>query len=108
MDPEFAGMFIKELDYFAEKNKEMVTKILQIFDRAIKEVRENPEAAKQYLKGYTALDDTIIPKTPVLRFKMYSELTDSDITAIQKFYDIFTTHKVIDGRIDGRSLIFKP
>lgn len=106
-NPFYGGAGVVRTE-FAEQNPELTEKVLGVFDKAIKEIRKNPEAAKQYYKGYTPLEDAIIPQAPVLRFKMYNELTADEVSAIQKFYDIFTTYEVIKGKINVRELIYSP
>ena len=93
---------------FAAQNPNTTKKVLSIFQRAINEINENPNVARQYLKGNTPLDDSAIAQVPISRFKMYNDLTQNDINAIQKFYDIFSTYKVIDGKMDFKNLIYSP
>mgnify|MGYP001557791302 CR=1 FL=1 len=83
-------------------------KVLEVFQRAIKEINENPDAARQYLKGNTPLDDSAIAQVPISRFRMYNALTPNDINAVQKFYDIFSSFKVVDGKMDFQKLLYSP
>lgn len=91
---------------FAQENPELTKKILDVFARSIQEIRNNPDGAKQYYKGYTPLEDNLISQAPVLKFKMSNELNNEDIQAIQQFYDIFTKNGVVEGTINARQLIF--
>ena len=93
---------------FAAQNPNTTKKVLSIFQRAINEINENPNVARQYLKGNTPLDDSAIAQVPISRFKMYNDLTQNDINAIQKFYGIFSTYRVIDGKMDFKNLIYSP
>lgn len=91
---------------FATEYPEETAKIFAVFERAINEIRADPVAARQYFKGYTPLDDVLIAQAPILNFKMFHELKEIDLDAIQAFYDIFTAQGVVDGSMDIRSLLY--
>lgn len=91
---------------FTTSNPDLTEKLIKIMQRAINEINENPDKYRKYLKGYTPLTDDIALKVPIPNFKSCDELNETDIEAIQKFFDIFTKHKVVDGRIDPRSLLY--
>jgi len=93
---------------FMEKYPEQAKKIIAVFDRAIKEINDNPEAARKYLKNYTALDDKLIKEVPLATFTMYQDVDQNDIDALQKFFDIFYEHGVIEEKADTESLIYSP
>lgn len=93
---------------FASQNPNTTKKVLEVFQRAIKEINGNPDAARQYLKGNTPLDDSAIAQVPISRFRMYNDLTPNDINAVQKFYDIFSSFKVVDGKMDFQKLLYSP
>ncbi|MBI3332211.1 ABC transporter substrate-binding protein [Candidatus Peregrinibacteria bacterium] len=104
-DPFYAGVG-DITTKFASENPELTEKILRVFDKSTDEVNANPDAARQYLKGYTALDDSLINSVPLLQYKTYKDIDEKDIAALQAFYDIFAEYGVIDGKIDARSLIY--
>lgn len=91
---------------FAEENPATTSKVMEIIRRSIKEIDENPDNARQYLKVYTPLTDNIITKVPLAKIRMCEDLTQNDVESIQKFYDIFTLYKVVDGKIDFSKLSF--
>jgi len=91
---------------FINENPKLAEKIVGILEKAMKEVNENPDKYKKYLKVYTPLNDDLILKMPILYFKSCEDLNERDIEAIQKFYDIFTKWKVIDGRINPKDLLY--
>lgn len=106
-DPFYAGAGIIRVD-FATQNPNTTKKVLEILQRAIQEISENPNAARIYLKGYTSLDDTSIAEVPISRFTFYSDFTPNDIAAVQKFYDIFTNFDVVSGRMNFQTLLYSP
>src|SRR3989344_2132351 len=105
--PFYAGAGVIRED-FARKNPETTKKILDVIAKATDEINANPNAARQYLKGHTQLDDTTIASVPILHFKMYNNFTQTDTDAVQKFYDIFTKHNVVSGKIDFTKLLYSP
>lgn len=91
---------------FAEENPEITKKVVGIIERGILEIEQNPEESKKYLKGYTPLDEEIISKTPILRFRTYNQLSEEDIQGVQDFYDIFTKYGVVENKIDFEKILY--
>lgn len=106
-NPFYAGAGIVRVD-FAQQHPNTTSKIFAILQRAITEINQDPNTARQYLKGYTALDDVAIAQVPISRFKFYSDFTQDDIDATQKFYDIFSSLNVVDGKMDFQKLLYSP
>ena len=79
---------------------------MEIFKRAIKEVQANPDAYRQYLKGYTPLQDDIALKVPMAHFKVCEDLGAKDIESIEKFFGLFTKYGVVDGKINVNNLLY--
>lgn len=105
-DPFFGGAGIINVD-FLNKYPELVKKVLSILDRANKEARANPEEARKYLKNYTSLTDDLIQKVTIPQIKMWHEINETDIKAIQDFYQIFYKNKVVEKPLDFKSLLYK-
>lgn len=105
--PFYAGAGIIRTN-FVKENPNTAKKVMNAITRAMKDIRENPDADRQYLKGYTQLDDNTIANAPILLFKMYNEFDEKDITETQKFYDIFTKWGVVNGKMDFKQLIYYP
>ena len=104
-DPFYPGALAVNAE-FAKNNPETTKKVMAVFDRAMKEISENPDAARQYLKGYTSLTDDIASKVPISIFKNCSELDANDFEAIKKFYDIFSEYNVVDQELNFNNLSY--
>lgn len=104
-DPFYAGAGIIRAD-FAKQNPHTTKKVLEVMKRAIDEVNLHPDDARQYLKGYTPLDESSLAHVPISRFKFYTDFTPHDMDAVQTFYDIFSEFKVVDKKIDFQTLIY--
>lgn len=103
-NPFYGSVGVVRAQYLKE-NPEAAEKILQVFNRAIEEINENPDSARQYLKGYTPLDEQLISEVPLPVFKMYQNFSKKDIDALQKWFDVFTKYGIIDGRVDAQKLV---
>jgi ABC-type nitrate/sulfonate/bicarbonate transport system substrate-binding protein len=104
-DPFWYGAGVVRTN-FAEKNPETTKKVIEILDKTIKEINENPDAYRTYLKGHTALTDDVAQKIHLVNFKLCEDLNEKDIDSITKFYNIFTKHKVIDGQVNIDRLLY--
>lgn len=91
---------------FLNENPDTANKIIKIIERSIKEINENPNEARQYLKKYTSIDETLVNKVPINTFKTYSMFNQQDIDAVQKFYNIFTKYNVVEGQINFQNMIY--
>lgn len=104
-DPSWLGAGIVNVQ-FAEKNPNTTAKVIDIIGKAIDEIEKNPDQYRQYLKGYTSLTDALISKVPIVSFKVCATMTAQDKDSIQKFFDIFTKHKVVDGKISVDDVLY--
>lgn len=105
-DPFFAGAGIINTN-FLNKHPDAARKVLEVLSRANAELRENPDASRQYLKNYTALTDDLISKVNLPVIKMWNEITSEDIKAIKDFHSIFYKHNVVDKPLDIEALLYK-
>ncbi len=104
-DPSWLGAGIVSVD-FAEKNPDTTKKVIAVLERAMAEIKENPDAYRQHLKGHTSLTDELITKVPIVDFKTCGQLTEQDKDSMQKFFDIFTKHKVVEGQINVDGVLY--
>lgn len=104
-DPSWLGAGIVNVQ-FAEKNPNTTAKVIDIIGKAINEIEKNPDQYRQYLKGYTSLTDELISKVPIVSFKVCATMTPQDKDSVQKFFDIFTKHKVVDGKISVDDVLY--
>jgi NitT/TauT family transport system substrate-binding protein len=105
-DPFYGGAGIVNTD-FINKHPDLVKKVIAVLDRANKEIRNNPDEARTHLKGYTALTDDLIGKVNLPQIKMWNEIDEKDIAAIQKFYAIFYKNQVVTSPLDFKTLMYK-
>jgi NitT/TauT family transport system substrate-binding protein len=92
---------------FIKENPEITKKYIEVHRRAVKSIRDNPDEARKYLAGYTAIEGDLAKAVPVPAYKMYDEFTDSDMKDFQTFFDYMTEKKVFSKKVDAASLIYK-
>ena len=91
---------------FAKENPNTSARVIAIIAKAIEEINKNPNQFRQYLKGYTPLADDIISNIPITSFKVCENITAEDVDSIQRFLDIFTKYKVVDGNMSIDSMLY--
>lgn len=106
-NPFYGGAGILRLE-FARQNPKLTKKVLAIIARSVREINNNPNEARIYLKGYTPLEDDLVSNVPVPLFKMSADFSKTDSGAIQKFLDIFTSYKIVDGTMNVQKLLYAP
>jgi len=92
---------------FIKKYPEASKKYIAAYKRGIQLVRENPEEARQYLKGYTAIEGALTKEVPLAAYMTYDEYKPSDLEYFQKFYDLFTEKGIFSQKVDVAKLIYK-
>lgn len=105
-NPFYAGVGNVSVDYM-NKNPETFKRIMKVMDKATKEVSANPDSYREYLINYTPLSKELVSKVNLPIYKMYGDITPNDVTAVQKFIDIFTKYEVIKNPVNANTLIIK-
>ena len=75
--------------------------------RGIELVRKQPEEARQYLKGYTAIEGPMTQEVPLAAYTLYNEFTPSDLAYFQKFFDLFSDKGVFAQKVSVDSMLYK-
>lgn len=92
---------------FIKKHPEETKKYIAAYTRGIELVRTNPDKARTYLKGYTAIEGSLTNEVPLAAYMLYSEFKASDIAYFQKFYDLFVDKGVFSQRIIVDNILYK-
>ncbi|MHB8921319.1 MAG: ABC transporter substrate-binding protein [Halothiobacillus sp.] len=92
---------------FITKNPDVTKKYIAAYARGIEFVRNHPDDARQYLKGYTAIEGPLTAEVPLIEYTSYNEFTKYDIEMFQKFYDLFWDKKIFSTRVLVEPLIYK-
>lgn len=107
MAPWFGGSAALSTQ-FIEQYPETTKTYAEAYRRAIQDIRDNPDEARQYMAGYTAIEGELVQKVPLVGYTMYDEFTPEDVTYFQKFFDFMTEKAVFSRQLDVASLLYKP
>lgn len=92
---------------FIKKYPAETKKYIAAYAKGIALVRNNPTEARQYLKGYTAIEGPLTGEVPLASYMLYNEFKPADIAAFQKFFDLFTEKGVFDKKLNVETLLYK-
>lgn len=70
-------------------------------------VRTRPDDARQYMKGYTAIEGKLTAEVPLASYMLYDEFKPSDVAYFQKFYDLFTEKGIFEKKVPVDGLLYK-
>ncbi len=92
---------------FIKKNPEVAKKFIAAYTRGVELVRTQPAEARQFMKGYTAIEGALTAEVPLASYMLYNEFKPSDIAYFQKFYDLFTEKGIFDKKVVVDNLLYK-
>jgi NitT/TauT family transport system substrate-binding protein len=82
-------------------------KVIAAYARGIELVRSKPDEARQFMKGYTAIEGPLANEVPLASYMLYNEFKSSDVAYFQKFYDLFTDKSIFEKKVVVEPLLFK-
>lgn len=106
MAPWFGGSASLTSSFIA-KYPEETKKFIAAYAKGVAYVRSKPNEARQYLKGYTAIEGALTSEVPLAAYTMASEFTPADIGHFQKFFDLFSEKGVFSSRLKVDTMIYK-
>ncbi|RZI92181.1 MAG: ABC transporter substrate-binding protein [Variovorax sp.] len=92
---------------FIKKNPEVTRKYIAAYARGVELVRTKPDEARQFMKGYTAIEGALTAEVPLASYMLYSEFKPSDVAYFQKFYDLFTEKGIFEKKVPVDALLYK-
>jgi NitT/TauT family transport system substrate-binding protein len=92
---------------FLKKYPEVAKKYIAAYARGIDLVRKNPAEARQFLKGYTAIEGALTGEVPLASYMLYSDFKPSDVAYFQKFYDLFTEKGIFEKKVVVENLLYR-
>lgn len=92
---------------FIKKYPAETKKYIAAYAKGIALVRNNPAEARQFLKGYTAIEGPLTGEVPLASYMLYNEFKPADIAAFQKFFDLFTERGVFEKKLVVDNLLYK-
>jgi len=92
---------------FIKKNPEVAKKYITAYARGVELVRTKPDEARQFMKGYTAIEGKLTAEVPLASYMLYNEFKLSDVAYFQKFYDLFTEKGIFEKKVAVDALLYK-
>ena len=90
-----------------KKNPEAAKKFIAAYGQGVAFVRSKPAEARQFLKGYTAIEGPLTGEVPLAAYTMYNEFTPGDIAYFQKFFDLFSDKGIFSSRLMVDTMLYK-
>ena len=92
---------------FIKKYPAETKKYIAAYARGIELVRTQPDEARKFMKGYTAIEGPLANEVPLASYMLYNEFKTSDVAYFQKFYDLFSDKGIFEKKVVVEPLIFK-
>ena len=92
---------------FIKDNPDAAKKFIAAYGKGVEYVRTKASEARQYLKGYTAIEGPLTSEVPLAAYKMVSEFTPADIAHFQKFFDLFAEKGIFSSRLMVDTMLYK-
>ena len=92
---------------FIGKYPNEAKKYIAAYAKGIEYVRTKPAEARQYLKGYTAIEGPLTNEVPLAAYMLHSEFTKSDVAYFQKFFDLFAEKGIFTSRLMVEPMLYK-
>ena len=92
---------------FIKKHPEEAKKFIAAYGKGVAYVRAQNVEARQYLKGYTAIEGALTAEVPLAAYMKYNEFKPSDVAHFQKFFDLFSEKGIFSSRLMVDSMLYK-
>ena len=92
---------------FLKKHPEVAKKYIAAYARGIDLVRKNPGEARQFMKGYTAIEGPLTAEVPLASYMLHSEFKPADVAYFQKFFDLFTEKGIFEKKVAVDGLLYR-
>ena len=92
---------------FIKKYPAETKKFIAAYARGIALVRTKPDEARQFMKGYTAIEGALAGEVPLASYMLYNEFKPSDVAYFQKFYDLFSDKGIFEKKVVVADLLYK-
>lgn len=92
---------------FIKKYPAEAKSFIAAYGKGVAYVRSKPTEARQYMKGYTAIEGPLTGEVPLSAYTMYNEFTPADVAHFQKFFDLFSEKGIFSSRLMVDSMLYK-
>ena len=92
---------------FIQKYPAETKKYIAAYARGVALVKNKPNEARPFLKGYTAIEGALTAEVPMSDYMFGSQFKASDVAYFQKFYDLFHDKGIFEKRVMVEPLLYK-
>lgn len=92
---------------FLKKHPDVARKYIAAYTRGIDLVRTKPAEARQFLKGYTAIEGALTAEVPLASYLLATDFKPSDVAYFQKFFDLFTEKGIFEKKVAVDGLLYQ-
>jgi len=92
---------------FIKKYPVEAKKFIAAYAKGVDLVRTKPDEARQFMKGYTAIEGPLTNEVPLASYMLYNEFKASDVAYFQKFYDLFSDKGIFEKKVLVEPLLYK-
>ncbi len=92
---------------FIKAHPEAAKKYIAAYGKGVAYVRSKPAEARQFLKGYTAIEGALTAEVPLAAYMLHNEFTPKDIAYFQKFFDVFAEKGIFSSRLLVETMMYK-
>lgn len=105
-DPWFGGAGLINLKW-SRLNSEKTNKLIEVFERSIALIEDQPEKTKPYLAEYLGTSLAVSSKIPLVQYRFAETLSASEKNAVDQFLSIFHYYGYTQRSVKIEGLIFK-
>ncbi len=92
---------------FLSKHGDVAKKYMAAYRKGVDLVKQKPDEARPFLKGYTAIEGPLTSEVPMSDYLFSTDFKPADVAYFQKFYDLFTDKGVFERKVDVGGLLYK-
>ena len=92
---------------FIQKHPLEAKQFIAAYAKGIALVRNQPDEARQFMTGYTAIEGPLTKEVPLASYMLYNEFKASDIAYFQKFYDLFSDKGIFEKKVLVEPLLYR-
>ncbi|MEN7529905.1 ABC transporter substrate-binding protein [Cupriavidus sp. SW-Y-13] len=92
---------------FLAKQPDVAKRYMAAYRRGVNLVKQQPQEARPFLKGYTAIEGPLTTEVPMSDYLFYDEFKASDVAYFQQFYNLFSDKGIFSRKVDVSTMLYK-
>jgi NitT/TauT family transport system substrate-binding protein len=92
---------------FIAKHPKVAAEYVKAYGRGVAYVRSNPDMARKFFEGYTAIKGDLVKEVPISGYMMHNEFDSKATEYFQVFFDLFHKNGIFSARVPVEPMIYK-